>query len=203
MEQKNAFLRAAEKRRSRYALTDKSPVSDGQIVRLVQELVRTAPSAFNSQGARVLVLFGDKHRAFWQLVREALQRIVPAEKFAPTEEKLASFAAAHGTVLFFEDWKTVEEQERKFPTYKEHFPMWAYQSNGMLEFMVWTAFAEWGLGASLQHYNPLVDEAVRRAFGVPESWKLLAQMPFGVPSAPAGEKTFLPLSERVKVLGEG
>ena len=105
MEQKNAFLRAAEKRRSRYALTDKSPVSDGQIVRLVQELVRTAPSAFNSQGARVLVLFGDKHRTFWQLVREALQRIVPAEKFAPTEEKLASFAAAYGTVLFFEEWK--------------------------------------------------------------------------------------------------
>jgi hypothetical protein len=34
---------------------------------------------------------------------------------------------------------------------------------------------------------------------LPESWKLIAQMPFGKPSAAAGEKKFNPVQERIKV----
>lgn len=146
------------------------------------------------------MLFGQKHHAFWRLTKEALQKIVPPENFSVTEEKIASFDAARGTILYFEDWDTVEGLQQKFPTYKDNFPIWAYQSNGMVEFIIWTALAEVGLGASLQHYNPLVDEAVRREFGVPESWKLIAQMPFGEPYAPPDKKDFLPLDERVKIL---
>lgn len=200
MEKEKNFLHAVENRRTRYALTDHSPVSDDKIEQIIRFSVKCAPSAFNSQGARLVVLFGEKHHAFWRLTKEALQKIVPLENFSGTQEKLASFDAARGTILYFEDWSTVEGLQQKFPTYKDNFPIWAYQSNGMVEFIIWAALAEAGLGASLQHYNPLVDECVRREFGVPESWKLIAQMPFGGPSAPPDKKDFLPLDERVKIL---
>ena len=56
-----------------------------------------------------------------------------------------------------------------------------------------------GLGASLQHYNPLIDEAVAREWKLPASWKLTAQMPFGSPECKPDEKTFLPLDGRLKM----
>ena len=56
-----------------------------------------------------------------------------------------------------------------------------------------------GLGASLQHYNPLIDEAVAREWQLPASWKLTAQMPFGSPECKPDEKTFLPLDGRLKM----
>lgn len=200
MEKVNLFLNAVKDRRSRYALTDKSPVSDEQIVTAVKEAVKYAPSAFNSQGARLMVLLGERHEEFWRLTKDVLKGMVPTDKFAPTEAKINSFAAARGTVLYFEDWDVVAGLREKFPSYKDNFPLWAYQSNGMVEFIVWTALAELGIGASLQHYNPIVDDKVREAFGVPKSWKLLAQMPFGEAYAPAEEKSFMPVDERVKVL---
>lgn len=45
--------------------------------------------------------------------------------------------------------------------------------------MVWTALANSDIGANLQHYNPLIDDAVRQAFNIPNNWELVAQMPFG------------------------
>ncbi len=195
----DCFLKAVKARRSRYALEGKSPVPKEQIVRTIQQAVQHTPSAFNSQGTRVLVLFGPKHALFWQLVLEELRKKVPADHFAPTEEKIASFAKAYGTVLFFEEWKTVEALCEKFPTYKDNFPIWAYQANAMTEWVIWTALEQLGLGASLQHYNPLVDQAVEQHFAVPSSWKLVAQMPFGKAVAPAAEKTFLPVEQRVLV----
>lgn len=144
MEKVNLFLNAVKDRRSRYALTDKSPVSDEQIVTAVKEAVKYAPSAFNSQGARLMVLLGERHEEFWRLTKDVLKGMVPADKFAPTEAKINSFAAARGTVLYFEDWDVVAGLQEKFPSYKDNFPLWAYQSNGMVEFIVWTALAELG-----------------------------------------------------------
>lgn len=69
----------------------------------------------------------------------------------------------------------------------------------MLEYIIWTALEAEGAGASLQHYNPLIDAAVKQEWKLPESWMLLAQMPVGSVEAPAGEKTFLPIDERVKI----
>ena len=54
-----------------------------------------------------------------------------------------------------------------------------------------------GMGASLQHYNPLIDDEVRKAWNLPGDWKLVAQMPFGVPVAQPGSKEVMSLDERV------
>jgi len=49
----------------------------------------------------------------------------------------------------------------------------------------------------LQHYNPLIDDEVRKAWNLPGDWKLVAQMPFGVPVAQPGSKEVMSLDERV------
>ena len=64
---------------------------------------------------------------------------------------------------------------------------------------VWVALANEGVGASLQHYNPLIDEMIAKEFNIPANWKLRAQMPFGSIEAPAGEKEFMADEDRFRV----
>ncbi|MDD2241741.1 MAG: nitroreductase family protein, partial [Bacteroidales bacterium] len=54
-------------------------------------------------------------------------------------------------------------------------------------------------GANLQHYNPLIDKEVAREWNLPETWKLVAEMPFGTPSGEPGAKEFKPVDDRVKI----
>lgn len=194
----NDFMSAVKNRRSHYAISKDSPVSDEKIHELINEAVKYTPSAFNSQSARVVVLLGQKHDQLWDLTKETLRKIVPADKFAPTEEKMNSFKSGYGSVLFFEDQSVVESMQNQFALYKDNFPIWSNQSSGMLQFVVWTALEDAGFGASLQHYNPLIDDEVASTWNLPSTWKLIAQMPFGKPTAEPGEKTFQPLEERVK-----
>jgi predicted oxidoreductase (fatty acid repression mutant protein) len=60
----------------------------------------------------------------------------------------------------------------------------------MLQFALWTSFVAEGLGANLQHYNPLIAEKVAAEWKVPPIWKLNAQLVFGGRTAPADPKTF-------------
>ncbi len=195
----NTFLEAVKARRTYYGIGKAVSVADERIQAVVEEALLHTPSAFNSQSARVILLLGKEHDALWALTKETLRKLVPADKFAPTEEKINSFQAGYGTVLFFEDQSVVEGLQAQFPLYKDHFPLWSNHSSGMLQFVVWTALEQEGLGASLQHYAPLIDEGVQQKWGVPKSWKLIAQMPFGQPTAEPGEKTFNPIEERFKV----
>ena len=94
----------------------------------------------------------------------------------------------------------VKGLQENFALYKDNFPVWSQQSSGMAQFAVWTALAAEGIGANLQHYNPLVDSWVAKKTGAPETWKLMAQMPFGSIETPAGQKEFAPVETRVKVV---
>lgn len=193
------FATAMRERRSIYAISSESPVTDERITELVKDTVKHVPSAFNSQSSRVAVLFGENHKKLWSITMETLRKIVPAESFGATEGKINSFAAGHGTVLYFDDADVTTKLGEQFPLYKENFKVWAEHASGMLQFAVWTQLEAEGLGASLQHYNPLIDDEVKKAFGLPGSWRLIAQMPFGKPTAPAGDKEFLPSDEHVKI----
>ena len=195
------YYAAAEHRRSYYSITKDSPIPNSRIVEIVQFAVKHAPSSYNSQSGRAVVLLGKEHDALWTIVLDTLRPLVPEGGFAKTEAKVKGFAAGHGTVLFFEDQAVVERLQRDNPLYQDNFPPWSLQSSGMLQHIVWTALELEGLGASLQHYNPLIDSAVKARWGTPESWRLISQMPFGTPSAQPGEKEFLPVEERVWVVG--
>ncbi|WP_313275102.1 nitroreductase family protein [Stenotrophomonas sp.] len=190
-----------KKRRSQYALGKNVPISQAETTELIKQAMREAPSAFNAQSSRALILFGAESQKFWELAKDELRKIVPAAAFAATEGKLTSFAAGAGTVLYFVDTDVVKGLQEQFALYADNFPVWAEQSNGMAQFAVWTALADAGIGASLQHYNPLVDEAVRKEWGVHGNWQLRAQMPFGSNEAPFGEKSYMEDEARFKVFG--
>jgi predicted oxidoreductase (fatty acid repression mutant protein) len=159
--------------------------------------VKHVPSAFNSQSGRAVLLLGKSSDEFWSMVKESLRKIVPADKFAPTEEKINGFGSGYGTVLFFEDSRPVKNLQEQFPSYAAHFPVWSDHSSGMLQYIVWAGLESEGFGASLQHYAPVVEDDVRKKWDIPAEWSLIAQMPFGVPVAGPGEKEFLPLEDRV------
>ncbi|WP_026476519.1 nitroreductase family protein [Alkaliphilus transvaalensis] len=193
------FRTALEKRRSIYSISKESPISDDKIIEIVNHSVKYTPSAFNSQSARVVILFGEEHNKLWDITMEALRKIVSAENFPQTESKINSFKAGYGSVLFFEDESVIKGLQAQFSSYKDNFPIWSQQSSGMLQFNVWTSLELEGLGASLQHYNPLIDDDVREQWKIPAHWRLVAQLPFGKPTEAAGDKNFIPVEDRVKV----
>ncbi|MFK4998858.1 nitroreductase family protein [Bacillus sp. N9] len=193
------FYTAVENRRSIYAINKEAVVSEERVEEVVAHAVKHAPSAFNSQSGRVVILFGENHDKLWNITEAALKEIVPAENFQPTAEKMESFRNGFGTVLFFEDQSVVKGLQEQFPLYADKFPEYAMQSSGMLQYIIWTSLEVEGFGATLQHYQPLIDDAVEQIWDIPSDWKLLAQMPFGKPTAAPGEKQYLPLEERMKV----
>ena len=191
---------ALKLRRSYYAVSNKSLISDEEIENIVKFAVKHVPSAFNSQSTRLVLLLGEQHRKFWDIVKETLRKIVSAEAFKATETKVdTSFKAGYGTVLFFEDRTIVEGLQKAFPLYHEKFPIWSQHTSAMHQLAVWAMLEDAGFGASLQHYNPLVDKAVMAEWKLPENWELVAQMPFGVPLQEHGQKEFNPIEERVRV----
>lgn len=188
-----------ENRRSYYGIGKSASISDEEIEEIVRHAVMHTPSAFNSQSGRVLLLLGKEHDKLWDITKETLKAIIPPEKFAPTDEKINSFKSGYGTVLYFEDQDTVRNLEQSFPAYAQNFAGWSLQASAMLQYGIWMMFEDAGLGASLQHYNPLIDEKVKSAWNIPEAWKLIAEMPFGGQTAEPGPKTFLTLDDRIKI----
>ncbi|MCM0080284.1 nitroreductase family protein [Geomonas sp. Red32] len=195
-----SFFEAVKSRRSYYALSKDPVATDERIEEIVGEAVKHVPSSFNSQGGRVVILLGDHHDRLWDLTKAELMKIVAPEGFPATEAKIdGAFRSGYGSILYFEDTSVVEGLQQKFPLYRENFPVWASQSSAMLQFAIWTALEQEGFGATLQHYNPIIDEAVKEAWGVPATWRLIAQMPFGKPVGQPAEKEFQPLAGRVKL----
>lgn len=183
------FNKLAAQRRSIYALGDNISQSPAEIFDLVKETIKNSPTAFNSQTVRAVVLFNDASNKVWDIVEDTLQKIVKnPEAFKKTQAKIASFRAGYGTILYLTDTSTVHQLEKDFPSYADNFAGWAEQGLGGAQQAVWTALAEQGIGASLQHYNPLIDDTIHEAFNLPAEWQLRAEMPFGSIEAPAGNK---------------
>ncbi|WP_414047187.1 nitroreductase family protein [Macrococcus equi] len=191
------FEEAIENRRSIYHIEPKSPISDDEIEKIIGDIVKHVPSAFNSQSTRIVLLLNDEHKKFWDLTKECLkEKMGPDRDFSATEQKINSFKAGYGTVLYYVDTKVTEGLQEKFASYADNFPVWAHHSSAMHQFAIWTAFANKGLGASLQHYNGVIDDKVVTEFDIPATWELVAQMPFGTIGSEAGPKEFQPVENR-------
>jgi predicted oxidoreductase (fatty acid repression mutant protein) len=186
------MLEQLTKRRTQYALGRNIGASEEAIDGWIREAIRQSPTAFNSQSSRAIVLFGEQSQALWEIVQNELKAILPAEMLEQSLPKIDGFAEGVGTVLFFEDQQTVHDLQQQWAIFADHFPAWSEQSGGMAQLAVWTTLANAGIGASLQHYNPLIDAQVQQTWNVPASWKLRAQMPFGSNEAPVNEKSFMP-----------
>lgn len=197
----NNFLDSIAKRRSIYHLGKNVSLSQDQLTELIQVAVEQSPSSFNSQSSRAVILFGQASVDFWEIVRETLRKMVPEAAFAASSDKISSFAAGVGTVLFYEDQEIINNLQEQFALYADNFPVWSEHSTGIAQFAVWSALANETIGASLQHYNPVIDAEVADRFGIPNSWKLRAQMPFGSIESPAGDKSYMPRDERFRIFG--
>lgn len=191
----------AETRRSVYALNKNLPVGKEQVAQIIEHAIKHTPSAFNSQSTRLVVLFGAEHEKLWDIAIAELRKIVPAENFKATEDKLNMFKAAAGSVLFFEDNDVIKGLQEKFASYAANFPIWADHSDAMHQYAVWSTLAAAGVGANLQHYNPVIDAEVAKTWNIPANWTLRAQLVFGGIDAPAGEKAFSPIEGRLKIYG--
>lgn len=189
-------------RRSRYALTAVSPLSDAELADLVRFAAEYVPSAFDSRSTRLVLLLHGDHARLWEIVRETLRPLVAPDAFAKTSQKIdTSFAAGYGTLLYFEDDTVVADLQRRFPTYADRFPVWAEHTSAMHQFALWTLLEAAGLGASLQHYNPLIDDAVRREWDLPAAWRLIAQMPFGTPADTPADRAPQTTDARIRIFG--
>lgn len=187
------MIQSLEKRRSYYNIQNNLSVSNEEVEKVIKQATELVPDAFNMKSARVVTLFGEHHEKLWNTVYEVFDGNVP-------EEKIDSFRSGAGTILFFYDGKTVDTMKSEFPPYAQHFTNWANQANGMLQISVWTALRELGIGASLQHYNPVIDQKVKELFDIPEEYVLLSQMPFGAIGMEPEAKEKENVENRVRIL---
>lgn len=197
----SSFISLATKRRTIYHLGDNLPQSKEEINNIVLEAAKQAPTAFNSQSSRVVTLFGAEHHKVWDMVLEALKPLLAADVFAGTQAKVNSFKAGMGTILYFEDQQVVEDLQTQFPLYAANFPKWSEQAHGIVAYGIWLALAEANIGASLQHYNELIEAAVKAAWNLPATWVLKGQMPIGSIETPADPKGFIDTEARFRTFG--
>lgn len=193
------FTTTLQNRRSIYDLGRNVTLSNEELTALIKEAIKESPTAFNAQSTRAVILFGDAHEKLWKMTEEALRPLTPAEAFPNTQNKLAGFKKGYGTVLFFKDTDIIKNLQEQFTLYADNFPDWSEQSNGIATANTWVALTEQGLGANLQHYNPVIDEAVAKGWNIPSNWKLRSQLVFGSPETPAGEKEYMNDEDRFRV----
>ncbi|KAK7194246.1 Nitroreductase family [Novymonas esmeraldas] len=197
------FLTMLAARRSVYGVGKKLPRRSAEVTHTIQAAIRACPSSFNVQSSRAVILYGAEHARVWDIVKAALKRVTSAEQYAQSAAKVdGCFAAGAGTVLFYEDRAAVKGQQDAYPAYAANFPVWSQHSSAMAQLAVWTALAQDGIGATLQHYNELIEADLRAAFDVPADWQLVAQMPFGSIETPAAAKTHIADAGRFIVRGE-
>lgn len=195
------YIETIKKGRSIYALGKNVETPYEEVASLIKAAIRESPTAFNNQTVRAVILFNEHSDQLWEIVAEALKQEVPDEAaYAKTRAKIDSFKAGIGTILLFTDEDVVQQYQNDYALYADNFANWAEQAIGNAQINIWQALATNDIGASNQHYNPLINEAVQKTFDLPASWTLRAQMPFGSIEAPAGEKDYLADEDRFKVL---
>ena len=97
------FFSAVEARRTIYPLKNESPISDERIKEIVTMAIKHAPSAFNSQTGRVVVVLKKEHVRLWEAIMEVYKAMLPEDKYNGAKERFDMFKAAYGTVshIFF------------------------------------------------------------------------------------------------------
>lgn len=196
----NSILETFENRHSEYSINNQISITSQELEKKLRQVLQTTPTAYNMQSPCMVLLTGANHIRLWDITLQILRTITPKENIGATEQKINAFAAGYGTLLFFDDTAITKEYSINYQNYSANFQVWAEQQNGMLQFATWTVLRESGIGASLQHYNPLIDDQVKTEWQLPDSWRLIAQMPFGGIVSPAQPKEKMLLSKRFRVL---
>ena len=195
----SAFLDLLEKRRSIYTIGTNSDYTKEEITERIRDVVKQVPTAFNSQTTRVVVLFDEAKDKFWDHIYDVQKDVLEGDVWEMMSGTITGSKNGIGTVLFFEDIDAVKQmpaQGIRGEAYKQN-------NNANAQYAVWLTLTEMDLGATLQHFNvgyeQGFDRGTKEMFDLPDSYEMLAQMPFGSIEQEAGEKDHIDTDEQVKV----
>lgn len=185
------------RRRSHYVLGNNVTIKK-EVLHMIESALMHTPSAFNSQLFRVSVLFGKAHVEFWDKTENILRQKTKKD-FTNTEKKMQQFKNAYGTILFFIDETVLNHLQTNIPRYAPQFEEWSSQDIAMLQYGIWLGLTDLGLGANLQHYNPVVNNMIQEDYCKHPTWRHVGQMVFGNIVQDVSEKQFVPISEKIEI----
>ena len=140
--------RTAERRRSLYDLSADLPITTEELHGLLRDILRTTPSGFNSQTARLVLLSGAEHRQAWDVIQRCVQPLTEPAAFEKTVAKMDGFRRAAGTILFFEDGEILRDLEQRFPKFANNVPLFSAHTSAMHQYAAWTQLAALNIGAN-------------------------------------------------------
>lgn len=122
------YLKNIASRRTIYALSKESPISNARIQEILAETIKHSPSSFNNQAGRAVLLFGDDHDQLWNIAEEVVKTKLPQQAYDGLKPKLDGYKNGYGTIMFFEDGETMKPYKAAHP--EMPFDQWSEHSQG-------------------------------------------------------------------------
>ena len=169
-----------EKRRSNYDLGNNLEISKKDLINLLRKIIYYAPSPFNVQSSKIVLLNKKTHHLLWTtVVEEFLKKNNNGDLLDSDKARIKREDKAYGTILFYKDERVIEEFKEKLDTYEQKsLDSWCIEESAMLQMNIWNELRLRNIGAHIVHFDD-IDEEVSVAFDIDKNYKLVAMMVFG------------------------
>ena len=169
-----------EKRRSNYDLGNNLEISKKDLINLLRKIVYYAPSPFNIQSSKIVLLNKKSHHLLWTtVVEEFLKKNNNGDLLDSDKARIKREEKAYGTILFYKDEQIIENFKKDLEDYeKNNLDEWCTQESAMLQMNIWNELRLRNIGAHIVHFDN-IDEEVSVAFDIDKKYKLVAMMVFG------------------------
>ena len=91
-----SIINSLKKRRTHYNIKKELPISQDELIEIIEEVTELVPDSLNMKSARVVLALDEKQDELWDTIYDAFGGQVPGDK-------IDSFKAGHGTILYFYD----------------------------------------------------------------------------------------------------
>lgn len=169
-----------EKRRSNYDLGNNLEISKKDLINLLRKIIYYAPSPFNVQSSKIVLLNKKSHHLLWTtVVEEFLKKNNNGDLLDSDKARIKREDKAYGTILFYKDERVIEEFKEKLDAYEQKsLNSWCIEESAMLQMNIWNELRLRNIGAHIVHFDD-IDEEVSVAFDIDKNYKLVAMMVFG------------------------
>lgn len=169
-----------EKRRSNYDLGNNLEISKKDLINLLRKIIYYAPSPFNVQSSKIVLLNKKSHHLLWTtVVEEFLKKNNNGDLLDSDKARIKREDKAYGTILFYKDEQIIEEFKEKLDDYeKRELDGWCTEESAMLQMNIWNELRLKNIGAHLVHFDN-IDEEISVAFDINKKYKLVAIMVIG------------------------
>ena len=169
-----------EKRRSNYDLGNNLEISKKDLINLLRKIIYYAPSPFNVQSSKIVLLNKKSHHLLWTtVVEEFLKKNNNGDLLDSDKARIKREDKAYGTILFYKDERVIEEVKEKLDAYEhKSLDSWCIEESAMLQMNIWNELRLRNIGAHIVHFDD-IDEEVSVAFDIDKNYKLVAMMVFG------------------------